>query len=364
MMTLLLVQTLFQIHFFEAGRVEMKENQVVMHSGVTLKQQFGSLRADRIEGEMDKGSKPLHLRCHGNVELSVNEGGLLKTPFAAIDCTAHLAECFSQDGALVVFEDPQSDYRLVSEKVQAQFLETAPWIERVTAEGNVECLSTKGDSLKGSRAELERSSEGGLTHLKLQGPCLLRTASGEEVAASSAEINLAQKVATLKGKTVLSIYGEDPRTVRAFGEVKVYKDRLLIDSPEEGGVVPEALQAHLEDKRGDIFADRVELIYKEGSPEKLILTGNVRLEYHSHYALADRGEVDFGKRELILEAKERKAVLFYDQLNKMQASAPKMKLTIGSQNDQIKAEGIGTMRLQFKEEEYQEFKKRFLINGF
>lgn len=342
----------------------MKENQVVMHSGVQLNQQFGSLRADRIEGEMDKGSKPLHLQCHGNVVLAVNEGGVLKTPFASIDCTAHLAECFSQDGAYVTYEEPNSGYRLLCEKLQAQFLDTAPWIERVTAEGQVECLSAKGDSLRGSRAELERGEEGALTIVKVQGPCLLRTASGEEVAASSAEINLTRKVATLKGKTVLSIFGEDPRTVRAFGEVKVYKDRLLIDSPEEGGSVPESLQVHLEDKRGDIYADQVELIYKEGTPEKLILTGNVRLVYHSHYALADRGEVDFGKRELLLEAKERKAVLFYDQLNKMQASAPKMKLTLGAQKDQIKAEGIGTMRLQFKEEEYQEFKKRFLINGF
>lgn len=210
--------------------------------------------------------------------------------------------------------------------------------------------------------------EGALTQVKLEGPCLLRTASGEEVASAFAEVDLKAKLATLKGKTVLSIYGQDPRTIRAFGEVKLSKDLLTIDSPIENGLVPEALQVHLEDRKGDIYADRAELVYEEVKgklqPKKLILTGNVRLIYHSHYALADRGEVDFAKRELLLQAILRKGVLFYDQLNKMQASAPAMKVTIDSQTDQVKMQGIGTMRLQFKEEEYLEFKKRFLIDGF
>jgi hypothetical protein len=210
--------------------------------------------------------------------------------------------------------------------------------------------------------------EGLLNVVKLEGPCRLRTASGEEVASAFAEVDLKAKEATLKGKTVVSIYGEEPRTIRAFGLVQLAKDRLTIESPLENGEVPESQQVHLEDKKGDIYANKVELIYDEVKgklvPQKLILTGNVRLLYHSHYALADIGEVDFSKHELILRAVDRKGVLFYDQLNKMQASAPAMRVTIDPQSDQIKMQGLGTMRLQFKEEEYQEFKKRFLIDGF
>lgn len=364
MIFLLALQTLFQLQSFEAGHVEMKDKKVLMHSGVCMDQQFGSLRAERIEGVLGDHSVPMALQCHGDVELRVKAGGVLKCPFVTIDSTTHLAECFSQDGARVNYEDAEGNYQLQSDRLELHFLETAPWVDRVYAEGNVECLSTKGDSLRGSKAILESS----FSIIKLEGPCLLRTSSGEEVAAAFAELDLQAKQALLKGKTVVSIYGEEPKTIRAFGSVKLSKDRLTIESPLENGVVPETLQAHLEDRRGDIYADQVELVYQEVDgklvPQTLILTGNVRLLYHSHYALADRGEVDFAKRELILQATERKGVLFYDQLNKMQASARAMKVTLDPQSDQVKVQGIGTMRLQFREEEYLEFKKRFLINGF
>jgi hypothetical protein len=361
---LLALQTFFQLQAFEAGHVEMKDKKVLMHSGVRIDQQFGSLNAERIEGVLGENSVPVALQCHGDVELKIKQGGVLKSPFVTIDSTTHLAECFSQDGARVSYEDPEGNYRLQSDRLEMQFIEAAPWVQRIIAEGDVDCLSARGDSLRGSRATLE----GPFSLVKLEGPCLLRTASGEEVAAAFAEVDLHGKQALLKGKTVVSIYGEEPKTIRAFGAVKLSKDRLSIESPLEDGKVPEALQAHLEDKRGDIYADQVELVYQEINgklvPQTLVLTGNVRLLYHSHYALADRGEVDFAKRELILQAIERKGVLFYDQLNKMQASARAMKVTLDPQSDQVKVQGIGTMRLQFKEEEYLEFKKRFLINGF
>lgn len=364
MMALLLVQTIFQLHAFEAGHVEMKDKQILMHSGVRIDQEFGSLRAERVEGSIGGQNMPVSLQCHGAVELKIKEGGVLKSPFVMIDSTTHLAECFSQNGARVSYEDPDGDYRLQSDKLQLEFMEKAPWVQRIIAEGDVECLSSKGDSLRGSRAIME----GHLEAVKLEGPCRLRTASGEEVASAFAEVDLKAKQATLTGKSVLSIYGEDPRTIRAFGTVQLSKDRLTIESPVENGKVPETLQVHLEDRKGDIYADKAELLYEEIKgkmvPQKLILTGNVRLIYQSHYALADRGEVDFAKRELYLQAVNRKGVLFYDQLNKMQASAPGMKVTIDPQTDQVKMQGIGTMRLQFKEEEYLEFKKRFLIDGF
>lgn len=364
MIALLLVQTIFQLQAFEAGHVEMKDKQILMHSGVRIDQEFGSLTAERVEGFIGGQNLPVSLQCHGDVELKIKEGGVLQSPFVTIDSTTHLAECFSQDGARVSYTDSVGDYRLQSDKLQLEFLEKAPWVQRIIAEGDVECLSLKGDSLRGSRAVME----GPLNAVKLEGPCRLRTASGEEVTSAFAEVDLKAKQATLTGKTVVSIYGEDPRTIRAFGVVRMAKDRLTIDSPLERGEVPEALQVHLEDRKGDIYANQVELVYEEVKgklvPKKLILTGNVRLIYQSHYALADLGEVDFAKHELILRALDRKGVLFYDQLNKMQASAPAMRVTIDPQNDQVKMQGIGTMRLQFKEEEYLEFKKRFLIDGF
>lgn len=121
---------------------------------------------------------------------------------------------------------------------------------------------------------------------------------------------------------------------------------------------------YFRDPHGEIYADRAELLYDEKQkPLRLILEGNIRLQNTTagalQYALADEGIFEFEKNTLTLKAKTRPRVLFYDELNKVQASAPGLTINRDPKNGQNVLRGMGNVRFIFAEEELNELKKRF-----
>lgn len=123
-------------------------------------------------------------------------------------------------------------------------------------------------------------------------------------------------------------------------------------------------QVHFSDPFGEIFADQMLLTYNEAlKPVKLLLEGNVRLENHTmgalQYALADEANFEFEKTTLTLTAKTRPRALFYDELNKVQASAPGLIINRNPKNGQSVLRGMGNVRFIFAEDELNELKKRF-----
>lgn len=133
-------------------------------------------------------------------------------------------------------------------------------------------------------------------------------------------------------------------------------------------------QVYIEDVLGESYADCVRILYHwEGSqlvPKQVIMEGHVRLlnrfdghveEAGSvlHYALADRIEYSPEKQEMILTASEGNRVLFFDQVNNMQMSAPSLTIQQdpASKKDMIK--GIGDVRFTFLEKELAQFKQHF-----
>jgi lipopolysaccharide export system protein LptA len=131
--------------------------------------------------------------------------------------------------------------------------------------------------------------------------------------------------------------------------------------------VSEESQVFFRDAHGEIYADKVTLDYAESegavSPVKMVLTGNVRIQNKKigtqQYALADEAVFEFEKNTLSLKAKKRPNVLFYDELNKIQASAPGLVINRDPASGKEVVRGIGKVRFIFAEDELNELKKRF-----
>lgn len=134
-------------------------------------------------------------------------------------------------------------------------------------------------------------------------------------------------------------------------------------------------QVKLKSTIGDLYADLVEIKYqmKNGQLvlEKMQLKGDVKLlkrtikkNSHSqketlHYALADSMEYHPVQSTILLSAKEGHRVLFYDQMNNVQMSAPSLKVSQKGSTEKQVIQGIGDVRFTFIENEMSQIKKIF-----
>ncbi len=128
-------------------------------------------------------------------------------------------------------------------------------------------------------------------------------------------------------------------------------------------------QLFFSDVFGDIYSDRMQLSFQELDgklePLQIQFEGNVLLQNKKpgtvQYALADVAQFEFGKKTLALQSKERPRVLFYDELNKVEASAESLVINRDAKTGQNVMRGIGNVRFVFAEEELNELKKRFSL---
>lgn len=184
-------------------------------------------------------------------------------------------------------------------------------------------------------------------------------------------------------RTLESISSEGPATflmkdekqggehlLRSFGAIFIdhREEKMRIDSPRNiEGKVEEGRQVHFEDLLGEIDADRATLFYAhvEGKflPRRLLLEGEIKLQNRSplakQYALADEAEFDFASNILTLRAGKRPRVLLYDELNKVQASAPALEIKWDPATEKEAFRGIGQVRFVFAEDEFNELRRRF-----
>lgn len=155
-------------------------------------------------------------------------------------------------------------------------------------------------------------------------------------------------------------------TVKVFGSIDidaVVKEAVLT-SP---AVFGEDEQIRFSDPEGEIFADQATLLFEEVEKEMKVssvsLKGNVRLINKklgsAQYALADEAIIDFEKQIVTLQATRRPRVLFFDELNKIQASASGLVINRNPATGQERVKGIGNTRFVFAEDELNELKKRF-----
>lgn len=191
---------------------------------------------------------------------------------------------------------------------------------------------------------------------------------------TSGHVEIVQKNKLLRSVFIqgpAKLYWKNPQDgqehrLRVQGTLSVdpVDNKIQMTSPEDkAGIVLEKEQVFFSDNYGQIFADRVFIDYQEVegkfNPVKMQLVGNVRLQNDTQYALADEAVLEFGKNILTLQSKTRPRVLFYDELNKIQASAPALEINRDPKTGQDVVRGIGNVRFLFAEEELVELKKRF-----
>jgi hypothetical protein len=145
------------------------------------------------------------------------------------------------------------------------------------------------------------------------------------------------------------------------------KSITTLDSlKDEKGEVIEGKQVFFEDETGDMYADRICLNYewkeKKLIPSAIFLEGRVKIlnRFDGHLkesgtvlqqALADRVNYDPISQEIILTAFEGNRVLVFDKVNRVQMSAPSLRIRKEKNGRKNSIQGIGDVRFTFIEKE-------------
>ena len=181
---------------------------------------------------------------------------------------------------------------------------------------------------------------------------------------------------TRKNKKLQSIYlqglskllWKDPQgnehRLNVPGTLQIYPDQHYMEISHARNE-----QIFFSDHYGQIYSDHILLTFQEIAgklePLRIKFEGNVRLQNNNpgsvQYALADEAFFEFGEKTLTLQSKTRPRVLFYDELNKVEASAPSLVINRDPKTGQNVMRGIGNVRFMFAEEELNELKKRFSL---
>ena len=165
--------------------------------------------------------------------------------------------------------------------------------------------------------------------------------------------------------------------VMVYGPVMIDHEQLKVwlSSPKttQGETVADK-QVYLEDSFGDMYADEVRLQLKRQGKQlelgEVVLEGAVKIlnrfdghlqESSSvlHYALADQVDYRPELNEIMLSSAPGKRVLFLDKVNKVQMSAPQLKIIRGETQDQTVIQGMGDVRFTFIEAELNQLQKKF-----
>lgn len=186
-----------------------------------------------------------------------------------------------------------------------------------------------------------------------------------------------KKIVSTKNTTLSYLDDLGSHTLVCYGPLQVDHElmQIVMVSPVDGeGRVVQGKQISFTDRFGDIFADKVTVDYERVNQKlnlKLILLeGNVKIfnrinkedsddEVSRQYALAD--EVSFLpiNNEMYLKASSGRRVLFFDDVNQLQISAPALKIHRDKVTNQNAVQGMGDVRFNFIEHEFDQLKQIF-----
>ena len=283
---------------------------------------------------------------------------------------------------LTLFKDSQSPCKILHQNdvIQAQQVDIDiknQHIHLKTAEGTLKPSNTQ--TLVFSAEEMDWDQQKHLLRLVGQ----VNLVQNENLHLFTAnEIQLVQ--ISKEGKNKLAnLTAHKDTTITCKKNEKIEKiicpGQLTVDNQQcflimEG--IPDTLQqVYLEGNLGKVYADRAKIEYywknKQLVPQKIVLDGNIqlnnRLDSNSEknkkparqYLLADHMEYNAESQELLLSANEGQRVLFYDQTNNVQMSAPSLKIRQQAETKKQVIQGIGDVRFTFIEKELEQLKKRF-----
>ena len=179
-----------------------------------------------------------------------------------------------------------------------------------------------------------------------------------------------------KGHTVLTRH--EPQTGRVY---TLTCDGNVVLDHIQGEVFltaadPVNAPVYLNDEFGKVYADTAKVYYspsqsRQKAPQKIVLQGNVKIMNRNapagdapavvQMALADKIELNPATNEMVFFASQRKRVLFYEESNELQISAPRLTVRRDRQTRKESFEGDGDVRFSFQDKEITELRKKFSL---
>ena len=283
----------------ESDKVSFDGKKMVFTDGVHLETGQGKISANKAEIAMDGPSKFTEARLAGAVKIHYGDR------FTASSDSANI----SSEGMIILQRDASADYTGFG---------TLTTDKELTLKINL-----------GKRGELE--------YVKCSGETILRRDDNEN---------------------------HPNRYIRCNGEVFLDNEKRQLHLVSEAGQ-----QLYFQENQAKIYADTALLEYEVGkdgkfSPTHIALEGNVRLANREgmllQYVLADRVDMLPQSQEMHFKAFEKKRVLFYDKVNNLQTSAPELRMKRDKVTQKDSFQGVGDVRFNFNEQEFEQLRKRFL----
>lgn len=191
-----------------------------------------------------------------------------------------------------------------------------------------------------------------------------------------------RKISLIECKKPVVITRHDPEThfchtLQCYGTMTIDPEKMTVwlTSPKEtDGTVKKEWQIAYEDVLGTMTSDIATMTYVncEGSvkPSKLVAEGDVQItnrfapskelqETYAQYILADKAEIFVETKEAFLSSTDR--VLLFDKINRLELSAPAVKIKRNEATNKESIQGVGDARFVFVDHEFDKIKKRFLL---
>lgn len=215
--------------------------------------------------------------------------------------------------------------------------------------------------MEGTANHLVLSLSGPGVQLRAELPRVISRDFSDEISMESISVVYDGNVITLTGDVVVE---------HAFGRISAEEVKIDQRAHKAYGT-----DAYLYDPLGDVYADTFEIAYEDAEGplniQEIKLVGNVKLmnrkknaaaeeEPYLQYALAD--EVCFyptTKRVKMRAGQQKRRVLFYDQANGVQVSAPGLTIIRDPETGKDKIQGEGDVRFKLAEHELERLKNRF-----
>lgn len=223
-------------------------------------------------------------------------------------------------------------------------------------------------------------------HVSIHQKGMGKLISDKDVKLTQESVGGKKRLCTIEstGTTILS-YVEDEKDIShnltSYGSVCVDHKNLvtIMESPYDAkGNVPAGKQVAFQDYMGEIYADRLVINYVMENhalkPVKLTLEGHVRMLNRCavdpeckgdflQFALADFVEYSPQAKEIMLAAKNKNRVLFFDKVNNLQVSAPALKIRRDEATKKESVQGVGNVRFTFIKQEMDAIAKQFNLES-
>ncbi|MCB1181160.1 MAG: hypothetical protein KDK55_03950 [Chlamydiia bacterium] len=167
--------------------------------------------------------------------------------------------------------------------------------------------------------------------------------------------------------------------VELSGEVKVTLtdgkhllcERVALDLIALTSLFEGKKQVFYQDEKEQIFADKVLIDYEKGeneklSPQKVTLMGHVQMKEKTNegfrFALADCAIIDPKTEKILLEGREDRQVLFFDEQRKIQLAAKRIEAKRNTITGKESIQGFGAVKFVLAQEEFNKIKKSFSLS--